>query len=242
MRLVTATAFAFAGALSLATLHAQQQPPAAGGQRMGGMQMPDTARKVENGGIHAPGWQGKPDEGAGSINDGKFEMKGAEITINSGPAALYWNPANTGSGDYTVSATFTEPKYMSSMSHPHPYGVFIAGSNLDSGKATALYCAAYGRGTFIVRGFGPAAFQMNGRGAPSDAVHKAAGPGEGVTQTIAMSVKGDNVECAINGTTVATYPKSAVVGDGKLTSTDGVAGIRVAHNVDVIVKDFKVTK
>src|SRR5438128_785660 len=132
MRLVTATAFAFAGALSLATLHAQQQPPAAGGQRMGGMQMPDTARKVENGGIHAPGWQGKPDEGAG--------------------------------------------------------------------------------------------------------------PGESVTQTIAMSVKGDNVECAINGTTVATYPKSAVVGDGKLTSTDGVAGIRVAHNVDVIVKDFKVTK
>jgi hypothetical protein len=131
---------------------------------------------------------------------------------------------------------------MSSNDHPHPYGVFIGGSNLDNDKATALYCAAYGRGTFIVRGFGPGTFQVNGRGTASDAVHKAAGRGEQVEQTIALQVKGDSVSCLINGTSVGTYPKSDVVGAGKLTSTDGIVGIRVAHNVDVNVKDFKVTK
>ena len=132
---------------------------------------------------------------------------------------------------------------MSSMDHPHPYGVFIAGSNLDKDNTTALYCAAYGRGSFIVRGFGPAVFNVNGaRATPNDAVHKAAGRGESVEQTIALQVKGDSVSCLINGTSVATYPKTDVVGPGKLTSTDGIAGIRVAHNVDVNVKDFKVTK
>jgi len=177
------------------------------------------------------------------VNDASLDAKGSDIEIHTGPAMLYWNDKDKASGDYTVSATFTEPKFMSSMDHPHPYGVFIGGNELDSDNASALYCAAYGSGTFIVRGFGPATFAEGGRRpTPSEAVHKAAGKGESVEQTISMSVKGDNVSCSINGTVVATYPKSEVVGAGKLTSTDGFAGIRVAHNVDVNVKDFKITK
>jgi len=231
MRLASATALALAGAVSIATLQAQ------------GMNMQDTAHKVPNGGIRGAGWQGRPDPGTGAVNDASLDVKGSDIEIHTGPAMLYWNPANKGTGDFTVSATFTEPKFMSSMSHPHPYGVFIGGSNLDTDKATALYCAAYGRGTFIVREFGPGVTNVNGqRPTANDAVHKAAGPGESVEQTIALQVKGDSVSCIINGTTVGTYPKSDVVGTGKLASTDGIVGIRVAHNVDVNVKDFKVTK
>jgi hypothetical protein len=56
-----------------------------------------------------------------------------------------------------------------------------------------------------------------------------------VTQEIAVSVKGDQVTCAINGTVVATYPKSDLVTSGKLTSTDGVYGIRFAHNTEATV-------
>ena len=40
-------------------------------------------------------------------------------------------------------------------------------------------------------------------------------PGEPVTQEIAISVKGDRVECSINGTMVAGYDKPAVVTAGK---------------------------
>jgi hypothetical protein len=210
---------------------------------MGGMNMgQDVAHKVENGGIHATGWQGRPDPGTGNTSDASLSMKGADIEIHTGPAMLYWNPANKGTGDFTVSATFTEPKYESSNDHPHPYGVFIGGSNLDKDNANALYCAAYGRGTFIVREFTPSVVNLNGRGAANDAIHKAAGRGESVEQMIAMSVKGDTVTCSVNGTVVATYPKSEVTGAGKIASTDGIVGIRVAHNVDVNVKDFKVTK
>jgi len=51
---------------------------------------------------------------------------------------------------------------------------------------TGIYCAAYGSGNFIVRGFGPDAFQLNGHREASDAVHHAPGVGQPVTQEIAM--------------------------------------------------------
>ena len=66
--------------------------------------------------------------------------------------------------------------------------------------------------------------------------------GEPVTQEIAISVKGEKVECAINKKVVASYDKSALVTAGKLKSTDGVYGIRFAHNTDAFVTGLKVTK
>jgi hypothetical protein len=73
------------------------------------------------------------------------------------------------------------------------------------------------------------------------AVHKAAGTGQPVTQDIAISVKGDRVECAFHGTVVAGYDKAMVVGPGKLKSTDGVYGIRFAHNTDGVVAGLTMT-
>jgi hypothetical protein len=84
---------------------------------------------------------------------------------------------------------------------------------------------------------------MNGRrGEANAAVHKAAGPGEPVTQDIALSVKGSRVECAINGTVVASYDKADVVATGKLKSTDGVYGLRFAHNTDATVANLSAGK
>ncbi|GAC1419617.1 MAG: hypothetical protein NVSMB62_12520 [Acidobacteriaceae bacterium] len=207
----------------------------------------EMARPIEGGGITVPGWKGKVDAGAEQqgqgVKDAKFAAEGNGFHVTTGPAVAYWNPKNTGKGDYTVSATFTEPKFMNVNTHPHPYGVFLGGSEMGTAQQSYLYCAAYGNGTFIVRGFGPEAFQMGGRRPEAnEAVHKAAGPGEPVTQTIALSVKGDKVSCSVNGTEVASYDKSAVVTDGKLKSTDGVVGIRSAHNTDIVVTDFKLTR
>ena len=203
----------------------------------------DVSHSVAGGGIFVPGWQGKLDPGAQeTVNDAKLTKEGDTLHVTTGPAITYWNPADTASGDYTVSATFTEPKFMNLNTHPHPYGMVIAGNDMGTAQQTELYCAAYGSGYFIVRGFGPAPFQMNGRREANAAVHKAEGPGQPVTQMIALSVRGDKVECAINGTVVASYDKSAMVGTGKLKSTDGVYGLRFAHNTEVMVTDLKMTK
>ena len=164
------------------------------------------------------------------VDEARLEQKGDVLHVTTGPAITYWNPANTASGNYTVRASFNEPQYMNLNNHPHPYGIFVAGSGLDGDSPSYLYCAAYGDGRFIVRGFGPEPFQMNGRrGGEAPSVTRAAGPGSPVTQDIAVSVDAENVSCSINGSVVATYPKSEVVGAGKLTSTDGVYGVRFAH-------------
>src|SRR6202011_1690910 len=160
-----------------------------------GSQGQETARAVPGGGISVPGWTGKIDateESAGqALSNAKLEQAGNALHVTTGPAVTYWNPANKASGNYTVKATFTEPKYMNLNNHPHPYGIVIAGNDLGTPQQSYLYCAAYGNGPFIVRGFGPEPFQMNGRrGEMNAAVHKAAGQGEPVTQDIAVSVKG----------------------------------------------------
>jgi len=235
MRYLSALALALLAVISVPTANFSQ-----GGQM-------EASRGVAGGGISVPGWTGKIDvkeELAGmTLNSAKLAKEGNDLHVTTGPAVTYWNPKNKATGDYTVSAKFTEPKYMNLNNHPHPYGVMIGGNDLGTAQQSYLYCAAYGNGNFIVRGFGPDPFQMNGpRGAANPAVNKAAGKDQPVTQEIALSVKGDKVECSINNQVVASYNKSDLVTAGKLKSTDGVYGVRFAHNTEVLVSGFKMKK
>src|SRR4051812_3978903 len=207
----------------------------------------DASRTVAEGGIKVAGWQGKIDPGeasrGGKLEGAKLEKVGNDLHVTTGPAVAYWNPSNVATGNYTVKATFTEEKFMGLNNHPHPYGVFIGGNDMGTDKQSYLYCTAYGDGRFIVRGFsGDSTFRLNGRGEPNAAINKASGVGASVTQEIALSVKGDKIECAINGQVVGSYDKSAAVGANKLTSTDGIYGIRFGHNTDAVVKGLALTK
>lgn len=204
-------------------------------------------RAVADGGIFAAGWQGRVDansakQGLG-VEDARLEQQGDVLHVSTGPAIAYWNPANTASGTYTVKASFHEPQFMNINDHAHPYGLFVAGQNLETENASYLYCAAYGDGRFIVRGFGPAPFQMNGRrGGTAPSVNQAAGRGSPVTQEIAINVGADAVSCSINGTEVASYPKAELVQAGRLTSTDGIYGVRFAHNTQGTVSNLALEK
>ena len=73
MRLVYGSTFAVALAVLVpSSMHAQ----------MDHGQMQETARKVENGGVHASGWQGMvdPTESGQSVNDAKLEMQVHDLT------------------------------------------------------------------------------------------------------------------------------------------------------------------
>jgi hypothetical protein len=230
MRVICGLTLAVAVALVAPTVGAQQ----------------DMSGKVAGGGIAVKGWTGKIDdskENAGStINDAKFVMEGKGFHITTGPAVTYWNPANVASGNYTVKATFTEPKFMGLNNHPHPYGIMIGGNDLGTPNMSLLYCSAYGNGTYIVRGFGPAPFQVSARRPEANPAIKKVEPGQSVAQEVALSVRGDKVECAVNGTVVGSYDKAAVVGAGKLKSTDGVYGLRFGHNTEAVVTGFQLVK
>ena len=207
----------------------------------------EVGKAIAGGGIKVAGWQATVDaqeaKAGLTVDSAKFVQEGNAIHVTTGPAITYWNPKNVAAGNYTVKATFIEPKFMSMNDHAHPYGIVIAGNDLGTPTESLLYCSAYGNGTFIVRGFGPAAFsdERPPRGSRTPRSTRPR-PGRAVTQEIALSVKGDKVECAINGTVVGSYDKAAVVSEGKLKSTDGVYGLRFGHNTDGIVTGFGMTK
>lgn len=221
--------------------------PAVSFAQGGAAQAGDASRAVAGGGIMVPGWMAAmdPKEAAAgaTVQMAKLTKEGNDLHVVTGPAIAYYNPANTATGNYTVKATFTEKEFMGLNSHPHPYGVFIGGNDLNGSNATYLYCSAYGNGNFIARLFGPGIVNLNGgRGEAAPAVNKAAGKGQPVTQEVAINVNADNVECVINGTVVGTYPRANVVGAGKLKSTDGVYGIRFGHNTEAVVSGLTMTK
>lgn len=221
MRLAHASAAAVTLALLIPTLAAQTPQ--------------DKDVKVAGGGITAPGWKGAVDAKSASqgmkITDSKFAAEGGGFRITTGPAALYWNDKNVAKGDYTVKATFSEAKQVND--HPHPMGVFIGGSALDTDKPNALYCVAYRDGSFLVRQFKDGAVTNVARKTPSEAVNKAAAPDAAVTQEVAWTVKGGRAECLING-----KPVHAV----DAAPADGIYGIRATHNSDVTVTGFGMSK
>jgi hypothetical protein len=212
----------------------------------------DASVAVKDGGIKVPGWAGKVDarEAASglALKDQLFTTMGPGFHVTTGPATTYWKTDSNLKGDYTVSASFAESKQ--TMDHPHPFGIFVAGKNLESDKPEGLYCSAYRNGTFIFRGFSSTSTARggvyqptgNGRGQANAAVAVQADKAQPVKQTISVSVKGDKVSCSINGVEVQSYTKAEMIGDGKLSSLDGFVGVRFAHNTDAHVSDWKIVK
>jgi len=102
----------------------------------------ETSRAVAGGGITVQGWTGKVDAREASqgmtVDNAKFAKEGDAFHVVTGPAVTYWNPANKATGDYTVSAHFREPHFMNLNTHPHPYGIVIAGN--DRVQSNSLIC------------------------------------------------------------------------------------------------------
>lgn len=205
-------------------------------------QAQDADRSVK-GGVQVAGWKGRVDRRAASqgktVNDSKLAQDGSTLRLSVGPAGNFWNPAHTASGDYTVKATFKELKMAAS--HPHSYGIFIGGQDLESDTETLMYCIAYGNGTYSIKTFHGAKVTTLVNAEASPALRKADANGES-TNEIGWSVKGGKASCVINGTTVKTLEKSEVVADDKLKSLDGNYGLRVSHNLELAVSGLAMAK
>lgn len=200
------------------------------------LQAQDDDRTVKDGGVKVAGWKARVDRRPASqgktVNDSKLAMENDALRLSVGPAGNFWNPTNTATGDYSVKATFKEHKMAAS--HPHSYGIFIGGKDLESESETLMYCIAYGNGTYSVKTFHGANVTTLTRPTEHAAVHKADANGE-ATNEIGWRVQGGNASCVINGQVVETFDKSKYAGADKLTSTDGVYGIRVSHNLELTV-------
>lgn len=202
----------------------------------------DADRAVGDGGIKVEGWKGRVDRRplaqGRTINDSRFVAGTGGFRLSVGPAAFYWNPAHTASGDYEVTATFKEHKMAAQ--HPHAYGLFIGGANLEGDTESLLYCIVYGDGTYAIKTFHGAKVTNLVARDPHPAITKAV-DGEATNQ-VTVRVQGGKVSCLVNGTEVKSFDRAEVTGAEQLASTDGIYGIRVSHNVEVSVTGLRMTK
>lgn len=216
-----------------------------GGGGMAGMQHDDT-KAVKQVGPHPTGWLMRVDRpGQEKEEDANFVTMGSGLHVTAGPHGTYWNPANTASGTYTISATFAV------RSTPlHDYvGLVWGGSNMDNDKVSYAYFLVAGDGTFLVKHrAGPSGASARGAGNPdvhtvidktaNDAIKKAmkdgaAADGGSASNTLEVRVGADSVRFVVNGTQVG-----AADAKSPMMPASGVFGFRVNHNIDTHIAGF----
>src|SRR6476620_11126328 len=66
----------------------------------------------------------------------KFVTMGSGFHATNPQAAVYWNPANTATGPYTVKGSF---RLVQPSNHPYYYGLMFGGSNHDGPTQSYTY-------------------------------------------------------------------------------------------------------
>lgn len=181
----------------------------------------DPDNKVSGAALPA-GWQARVDRDQ-PADRVKFVTMGKGYHATMGPAAVFYNPAWSKSGNYQVAASFTQTK---APAHPEAYGIVIGGKNLSGADQAYTY--------FLVRGTGEY-FIATRRGADRTVVvnwtaHPAIlkqDPQTGrAANVLGAEVRGSEVVFSVNGVEVTRRPKSEIL-------ADGLFGFRVNHDLDV---------
>ena len=170
-------------------------------------------------------------DAAGAI---KFVSMGSGFHATNPQAAVYWNPANTATGNYTLKGTFTLVK---PSGHTNYYGLVFGGSDLDGPNQKYLYFMVAQDGTWLIKQRdGDANARDVAPKGTSNAVKKPDASGKS-TNALEVRVMADKIDYVVNGTTVHSTPKS-----GQTAKTEGLWGVRVNHLLEVNIDGLAVTK
>jgi hypothetical protein len=169
-------------------------------------------------------------DAAGAI---KFMAMGAGFHTVTPQAAVFWNPANTATGNYTLKGTFTQVK---PSSHTNYFGLVFGGQNLENAMQNYLYFTVAQDGSWLIkRREGDVNTQNVGRGSNA-AVKQLDATGKSVN-ALEVRVQADKIDYVVNGTVVHTTPKT-----GLTARTDGIYGMRMNHALEVMAEGVTVTK
>jgi hypothetical protein len=163
----------------------------------------------------------------------KFVVSGSGFHATNPMAAIYWNPANTAAGNYTLKGTF---KLIKSSGYDEYYGLIFGGSGLEGAAQSYTYFMVTDDGTYLIKRRDGASTQGVTPKTPSDAVKKPDASGS-ATNALEVRVMADKIDFVINGTVVKSLPKT-----GPAAKTDGIYGMRINHQLDVQIDGFGVSK
>lgn len=226
-----------AAVLAAAVPASAQQHQHGGQQQQGGQhqhgQQQGHQHDPDRHGAHATGlpegWRMRLDRPGSTAPVHFMEMNGGLHAI-LGPAAIFYNPATTATGAYRAQGTFTLNR---PSAHPEAFGLFLGGRNLEGADQDYLYFLVRQDGKFLVKHRAGAETHTLFDWTEHAAVRRPGADGT-ATNTLAVDVSEAGARFLVNGTEVANLPRVHML------NTEGIVGLRLNHNLDVLVRDFGV--
>lgn len=189
---------------------------------------PDVA--AQGNGVPA-GYTAVTDDPNAQITNARYVMTGGNWEITTGPAHLVYAAKDSASGSYTASTIF---KQMESPRHPEGFGIFVGGRDLSSPNRSYTYFLVRGNGEFLVKGRSGAKTSDILSWRADAAVPKADSAGA-ATYQLEIRVAADSVRFMVNHKQVGAVKAGTI-------ATDGVAGLRINHNLHVLTSPVAIGK
>jgi hypothetical protein len=168
-------------------------------------------------------------DGAGAI---KFVTMGTGFHATTPQAAVFWNPANVASGNYSLKGSF---RLIRPSGHTNYYGLVFGGSALEGPAQKYLYFLVAQDGTWLIKERqGDVTTRDVAPKTPNAVVKKPDASGSS-TNALEVRVLADKIDYLVNGTIVHTTPKTGL-------TTDGIWGVRVNHLLEVHIDGLTLSK
>jgi hypothetical protein len=176
-------------------------------------------------------WKVRADRAGADLSKLEFVSMAPGWHITTGPSVTLWNPATKATGTFTVSSKIW--LFKPSGAHAEGFGLLIGGSDLDGDRQRYTYFLIRNDGKYLIK-------ERNGTDTKdivpwtaSSAIKLHDGKVENVDNTLSVTATDQAVAFAINGTEVASKPRSAM-------PVDGTVGLRVNHNLNLHVQTLEV--
>lgn len=189
---------------------------------------PDVA--VQGTGVPA-GFTAITDDTTAQMTNARYATKNGSWEVTTGPAHIIFAGKDTASGSYSASATFTQ---LEAPHHPEGYGIIFGGKNLATSDRIYTYFLVRGNGAFLVKSRNGAKTTDVLAWRTDDAIPKADSAGK-ATYRLAVRVAADSVRFMVNDKQVGAVKSGTI-------ATDGIAGLRINHNLHVATSPVSITR
>ena len=200
------------------------QPPATG------QHQPDAATNIKGTGKMPDGWKVRFDEADAKADAVVVAEKTGTLTFTTGPAAIYYKPGMKAERDYELTATFSQLK---PSEHAEAYGLFIAGQDLDKPTARYTYFLVRQDGKFLIKSRSGEATKTIKDWTDAPAMKEP--KGVKTSNTLQIRATEGTVRFYVNDKQVQKLTRAQAGGDG-------IAGVRVNHNLNLQVGKLTLKK
>ena len=188
--------------------------------------------KVTGGGKIPTGWTARV-ERDGPIANVKFEPTANGWHSRTASSVMLYRASDDARGNYKVTITFEQTE--GSPGHAEPYGLILGAAGLKADAAHQRYTS------FTIRGDGKFQIRRRAAGKGTDVTNGAVESGKlhkmdeqgRRSNELSVVVGPTDVQFLINGAEVHRAKRGEV-------DTDGIVALRISHNLDLNITDFKV--